>query len=61
MRWLIGKCSGCGCDIVRRYPGNAQDCSMTLSYVCYCSPGLEWMSKFIKDGGVLAIWNEIQI
>ena len=61
MRWLIGKCSRCRCDIVRRYSGYAQHCSTRLTSICDCEPGLNWMSKFIKDGGVLAIWNEIQI
>ena len=59
MRWLIGKCAGCGRDIVRRYRDKPETCGNTLTFVCRCSPGLEAMRKYIIDGSVLVIWDEV--
>lgn len=58
MQWLIGTCSCCGKDVVRRYSGNAQDCSTRLTGKCKCSPPLELMRRYIKDGSLLVVWNE---
>jgi len=58
MRWLIGKCTGCGRDIIRRHPDKAQSCSTTVSSRCSCVPRLEVAKKYIADGSVLVIWDE---
>jgi hypothetical protein len=59
MQWFIGKCAGCGAEIVRRYPYRIADGgSVTLTNVCYCSPKLECILRPANDDGVLVVWNE---
>ena len=58
MNYLVGRCCGCGSEIVRRC---FRASSETLSYVCECSPKLEVMKTTIIDGKILVVWEESSV
>ena len=60
MQWVIGKCTGCKRDIVRRRQ-DKWDSGVPLTYVCYCAPKLEVTFRVVDEDGALVVWDEKKV